>query len=63
MSDFRNEKPKQVCYIYKNGFKSNDKQPDFKSTIKITPAFLQQMVNDYPIVQRHSYLNQTWLNF
>jgi hypothetical protein len=26
-------------------FKSNDKQPDFKSTIKITPDFLQQMVN------------------
>ena len=45
MSDFRNEKPKQVCYIYKNGFKSNDIQPDFKSTIKITPDFLQQMVN------------------
>ena len=45
MSDFKNDKPKQVCYIYKNGFKSNDKQPDFKSTIKITPDFLQQMVN------------------
>ena len=45
MSDFKNEKPKQVCYIYKNGFKLKDTHPDFKSVIKITPDFLQQMVN------------------
>ena len=45
MSDFKKDKPKQVCYIYKNGFKQKDTHPDYKSVIKITPQFLQEMVN------------------